>query len=107
MVNSNRLANDFLSDYEKIELGLEFDGEVHFVKGWYSDKRENRDILPNGFWAYDFRESDLDEDDENWDYREYIEPFVAVNHSGTFVCNIEIPFGINGNPMSIKPKFWR
>lgn len=41
---------------------------------------------------YEFRESD---DGEL--YLSTIEPFVWVNHSGTFITRTEIPFGENGN----------
>lgn len=42
---------------------------------------------------YEFREDDTDENG----YIAFVEPYVAVNHSGTFVARTKIPFGENGN----------
>lgn len=85
--------NSILKDYDKYYIGIETaDGIKHCIFGWYADKRCNHKDCPKGYYMYEFRESD---DGEL--YLSTIEPFVWVNHSGTFITRTEIPFGENGN----------
>lgn len=50
---------------------------------------------------YEFRE---DDNDECGDIA-FVEPFVFVNHSGTFVTKTKIPFSENGNPNYFKIRY--
>lgn len=95
------IMENFLNDYSKYEIGIIVNDEMRYFKGWYCDKRENRDIVPKEYFVYDFRSSDYDEDD----YLSTIEPCVSVNHSGTFICKEKIPFGDDGNSKSFKIRF--
>lgn len=85
----------------KYEIGIIVNDEIRYFKGWYCDKRENRDVVPKQYFLYDFRSSDDDEDD----YLLTIEPFVSVNHSGIFICKERILFGENDNLMCFKMKY--
>ena len=59
------------------------------IKGKFSNARINKDTIPEGIYAYDFRGGD----DE---YLCTLEQNVLVNHEGTFICNEKIDFGRNG-----------
>ena len=50
---------------------------------------------------YEFREDDTDENG----YIAFIEPSVAVNHSGTFVARTKIPFEEKGNGNSFRIRY--
>ena len=52
--------------------------------------RINRDIVPEGLYAYDIRESD-----NGYEFAT-IEPHVLVNHAGTILSKEEIEMGPDG-----------
>lgn len=84
----------FFKDFAKYYIGIETaDGRKHCIRGWYLDKRFSHDKCPHGYNMYEFREDDENEDN----YIAFIEQFVCVNHSGTFVTRQKIPFNENGN----------
>lgn len=86
--------NTFLKDFCKYYIGIQTaDGRKHCIRGWYLDQRFNHRECPKGYYMYEFREDDTDENG----YIAFVEPYVAVNHSGTFVARTKIPFGENGN----------
>ena len=83
----------YFIDFDKYYIGIQTaDGRKHCIRGWYLDKRCDHKKCPKGYNMYEFRESD---DGEN--YLATIEPYVSVNHSGTFITRTKIPFGENGN----------
>lgn len=85
---------NFFKDFDKYYIGIEtVDGKKHCIRGWYLDQRFDHKECPQGYHMYEFREDDKDE----WGYIAFIEPYVWVNHSGTFVTRTKIPFGENGN----------
>ena len=63
------------------------DGSHKEIYGKFCNARINHDSVPPGIYAYDFRGGD----DE---YLCSLEPLVIVNHSGTFICNEAIDFGV-------------
>jgi len=93
----------FFKYYDKYLIGIETaDGRKRCIRGWYQDCRINHNSAPKGYHVYEFRE-----DDNGEDYLAFIEPFVMVNRSGSFVTKAEIPFGIDGNPMYFKVQYGR
>lgn len=93
--------NSFFKEFDRYYIGIQTaDNRKHCIRGWYLDKRFSHNECPNGYHMYEFRESD---DGEN--YIASIEPFVGVNHSGTFVTKTKIPFGENGNGYSFSVKY--
>ena len=92
---------EFFKDFDKYYIGVETaDGRKLCIRGWYVDRRYNHDECPKGYYMYDFRESD---DGEN--YLASIEPYVSVNHSGTFVTRSKIPFYKSANRDSFKIRY--
>ena len=57
-------------------------------------KINERSVFVIEGYHIEFRENDEDE----WGYIAFIEPYVRVNHSGTFVTRTKIPFGEGENP---------
>lgn len=64
-------------EMEGFEVWLK--GGKHY-KGHFTSLRVDRSSLPQGFYAYDLRESD---DGDMWFCQ--LKSFVLVNHAGTFV----------------------
>ena len=88
------MKNKFFKDFDKYYIGIETaDGKKHCIRGWYLDQRFAHKECPKGYNMYEFREDGKDE----WGYIAFIEPYVWVNHSGTFITRTKIPFGENGN----------
>ena len=86
--------NNFFKEFSKYCIGIQTaDGRKHCIRGWYLDQRFNHRECPKGYYMYEFREDDTDENG----YIAFVEPQVAVNHSGTFVARTKIPFEENGN----------
>lgn len=84
----------FFKDFNKYYIGIQtVDGRKHCIRGWYLDQRFDHRECPKGYYMYEFREDPEDE----WGYIAFIEPYVWVNNSGTFVTRTKIPFGENGN----------
>ena len=75
-----------------------FDPEGREYAGFWSDIRVDRDTLPEGWNAYDIRESDYDDDDdEEGDWLATIEDnYVVVNHAGTFLTQETLPLRDDG-----------
>ena len=71
------------SDFTPLEITLE-DGATYV--GMFTDMRLDRETLPEGKFAYDCRH-----DDATWAELCQLQPFVLVNHAGTFVVNAPIP----------------
>jgi len=71
------------SDFTPLEITLE-DGATYV--GMFTDMRLDRETLPEGKFAYDCRH-----DDATWAELCQLQPFVLVNHAGTFVVNEPIP----------------
>ena len=71
------------SDFTPLELTLE-NGATYV--GMFTDMRLDRETLPEGKFAYDCRH-----DDASWAELCQLQPFVLVNHAGTFVVNEPIP----------------
>ena len=71
------------SDFPPLEINLE-NGVTY--TGMFTDMRLDRETLPEGKFAYDCRH-----DDETWGELCQLQPFVLVNHAGTFVVNAPIP----------------
>ena len=71
------------SDFTPLEITLE-DGAIYV--GMFTDMRLDRETLPEGKFAYDCRH-----DDASWAELCQLQPFVLVNHAGTFVVNEPIP----------------
>ena len=71
------------NDFTPLELTLE-NGATYV--GMFTDMRLDRETLPEGKFAYDCRH-----DDETWAELIQLQPFVLVNHAGTFVVNAPIP----------------
>lgn len=67
-----------------------FDPNGKEYEGYWSDIRVDRDTLPEGWYAYDIRESDSEEDDEWW-LATIEENYVFVNHAGTFLTEEKLP----------------
>lgn len=85
----------FLRDFAKYYIGIQTaDGKKLCIRGLYLDKRFDHSQCPPNYYMYEFREDDNDE----WGYIAFVEPYVYVNHSGTFVTKTRIPFLENGNP---------
>ena len=61
-----------------LENGLQYKGE-------FSDLRIQRDTIPEGTVAYDLRDADCSGDICQ------VQPFVLVNHFGTFITETPIP----------------
>ena len=59
-------------------------------EGFWSDIRVDRDTLPEGWKAYDIRESDGDDDGDGW-LATVEENYVIVNHAGTFLTKETLP----------------
>ena len=70
-------------DFSPMEITLE-DGTTY--TGMFTDTRLDRETLPEGKFAYDCRH-----DDASWAELCQLQPFVLVNHAGTFVVNEPIP----------------
>ena len=84
----------FFEGFDKYYIGIETaDGKKHCIRGWYLDQRFDHKKCPKGYHMYEFREDSKDK----WGYIAFIEPYVWVDHSGTFVTRTKIPFGENGN----------
>ena len=73
----------------------------------FTPLRINRQILPDGLFAYDIRESD------DGDRPATVEPVVTVNHGGTIISREEFPmegrggveiedYNFEGDPMTLK-----
>ena len=71
------------NDFTPLEITLE-DGTTYV--GMFTDMRLDRETLPEGKFAYDCRH-----DDASWAELCQLQPFVLVNHAGTFVVNEPIP----------------
>ena len=71
------------SDFAPMKITLE-DGATY--TGLFSGLRLDRETLPEGKHAYDLRH-----DDATWSDLCQLQPFVLVNHAGTFVVNEPIP----------------
>ena len=71
------------SDFTPLEITLE-NGATY--TGMFTDMRLDRETLPEGKFAYDCRH-----DDASWAELCQLQPFVLVNHAGTFVVNEPIP----------------
>ena len=83
-----------LKRFSKYEIGIKTaDGQLYNIIGWYDDCRYSPNDLPDGYYLYEFRASDSDEDE----YLSTIETHVLVNHSGSFVTKTPIPFNTEGN----------
>lgn len=104
MAEKKKFTKAFFKQYDKYYIGIQIaDGHNHCIRGWYVDQRFNHEDCPKGCYLYEFRSSDDDEDD----YICSIEPFVWVNHSGTFVTRTIIPFMENGNKNYFKIRYGR
>ena len=96
------MKNKFFKDFDKYYIGIETaDGKKHCIRGWYLDQRFNHNECPKGYHMYEFRE----DPEDNWGYIAFIEPFVCVDHSGTFVTRARIPFSENGNKNYFKIRY--
>lgn len=56
-------------------------------KGYYIDARISRKLVPDGWYLYEFRHADMDAINN---YLCTLEPFVYVNHSGSFLTKEKI-----------------
>ena len=96
------MRNTFLRLFDRYYIGIQtVDGRKLCIRGWYLDQRFNHSLCPKNYYMYEFREDDNDE----WGYIAFVEPFVFVNHSGTFVTKTKIPFSGNGNPNYFKIRY--
>ena len=71
------------SDFTPLEITLE-NGVTY--TGMFTDMRLDRETLPEGKFAYECRH-----DDATWAELCQLQPFVLVNHAGTFVTDAPIP----------------
>ena len=84
----------FFEGFDKYYIGIvTADGKKHCIRGWYLDQRFYHKDCPKGYNMYEFRENPED----NCGYIAFIEPYVRVDHSGTFVTRTKIPFEENNN----------
>lgn len=77
---------------EAIESADEFvlsPGTKREIKGFFTDCRVDRDTVPDGWYAYDFRHND------NGNLCA-LEPFVIVNHGGTFLTQQQVTMNEKG-----------
>lgn len=87
-------CRDLFEDYgfQIYYIGVQTaDGKKHCICGWYADIRLKRYKCPKGYHIYDFRA------DDHYEYIASVEPYVLVNHCGTFLTRTRIPFNENGN----------
>ena len=97
-----KMRNTFLRLFDRYYIGIQtVDGRKLCIRGWYFDQRFDHSLCPKNYYMYEFREDDNDE----WGYIAFVEPFVFVNHSGTFVTKTKIPFSENGNPNYFKIRY--
>lgn len=97
-----KVRNTFLRLFDRYYIGIQtVDGRKLCIRGWYLDQRFDHSLCPKNYNMYEFREDDNDE----WGYIAFVEPFVFVNHSGTFVTKTKIPFSENGNPNYFKIRY--
>lgn len=64
------------------------------IRGYFTNMRVDRKTVPDDWYAYDIRHGD-----SGSFYT--IEPYVLVNHAGTFLSQTEVPMtniGLNGKP---------
>ena len=59
------------------------------ITGYFTNCRVDRLSVPEGWFAYDFRHGDSGE-------LRTLEPFVLVNHGGTFLTQQEVPMNASG-----------
>jgi hypothetical protein len=97
-----KMRNTFLRLFDRYYIGIQtVDGRKLCIRGWYFDQRFDHSLCPKNYYMYEFREDDNDE----WGDIAFVEPFVFVNHSGTFVTKTKIPFSENGNPNYFKIRY--
>ena len=97
-----KMRNTFLRLFDRYYIGIQtVDGRKLCIRGWYFDQRFDHSLCPKNYYMYEFREDDNDE----WGYIAFVEPFVFVDHSGTFVTKTKIPFSENGNPNYFKIRY--
>ena len=97
-----KVRNTLLRLFDRYYIGIQtVDGRKLCIRGWYFDQRFDHSLCPKNYYMYEFREDDNDE----WGYIAFVEPFVFVNYSGTFVTKTKIPFSENGNPNYFKIRY--
>lgn len=93
---------NILEDFCKYCIGIQTaDGHRHCIRGWYLDQRFKYSECPSGYNMYEFREDDKDDGE----YIAYVEPYVLVNHSGTFITRTRLPFNEEGNKNVFKIRY--
>ena len=96
------MLSAFFRPFQKYYIGIQtVDGRKLCIRGWYLDQRFDHSLCPKNYYMYEFREDDNDE----WGYIAFVEPFVYVNHSGTYVTKTKIPFSENGNSNYFKIRY--
>lgn len=59
------------------------------IKGWFTNERVDRNTVPDGWYAYDFRHT------SNGNLCS-LEDHVSVNHGGTFLAQTPVKMNRNG-----------
>lgn len=80
-------VDEYLEDFQQLELDLKGEKDIITVKGWFSNGRINEQNIPKGMYKYALRHADGDDSKPST-----LEPNVGVNLFGEFITKTAILF---------------
>lgn len=83
----NIAVDEYLTDFQQIELELKGVNDIITIKGWFSNGRINEHHIPKGMYKYALRHSDGDDSKPAT-----LEPNVGVNLFGEILTKTAIEF---------------